>query len=257
MSDEGYRVLPIPIQRRFALDAGRLGRGKNTIHGLAEVDVTTARAKLRDHEERTGEKLSFTGFVINCLGEAIDRNREMQAYRDWRGRLVLFDDVNVSVMIEAPLEDRRVPMPYVIKAVNRKPYRLIHEEIRAVQSRPAGSEGARFMRWFLVLPGFIRRTFYWVVLRVPRWFRAHSSSVLVTAVGMFSRGAGWGIPNASNTLTVTLGGIAEKPGIVEDRIEPRQYLHLTISVDHDVVDGAPTARFAQVLLDLIEGDFGL
>jgi hypothetical protein len=36
------------------------------------------------------------------------------------------------------------------------------------------------------------------------------------------------------------------------RIEPREYLALTASVDHDVVDGAPAARFARRLRELIE-----
>ena len=93
-------------------------------------------------------------------------------------------------MIEADLEDRKVPMPYVLKAVDKKPYLAIHQEIRTVQVAPAKSEGARFMNWFLFLPSPLRRLFYWVVLRFPQYFRSNSGSVLVTAVGMFSRG-GW------------------------------------------------------------------
>jgi predicted nucleic acid-binding protein len=34
---EKYRIVPIPRQRRFSLDAGRLGRGKNIVHGLADA----------------------------------------------------------------------------------------------------------------------------------------------------------------------------------------------------------------------------
>jgi pyruvate/2-oxoglutarate dehydrogenase complex dihydrolipoamide acyltransferase (E2) component len=32
----------------------------------------------------------------------------------------------------------------------------------------------------------------------------------------------------------------------EERIEVREVLSMTISVDHDVIDGAPAARFALV-----------
>jgi hypothetical protein len=45
-------------------------------------------------------------------------------------------------------------------------------------------------------------------------------------------GGGWGIPMANFPLTVTLGGIAEKPGVVEGRIEVREYLDVTVSFDH-------------------------
>lgn len=80
---------------------------------------------------------------------------------------------------------------------------------------------------------------------------------MVTAVGMFSRGASWGIPRPSFTLTVTVGGIAEKPGVVKGQIAVREYLHLTVSVDHDIVDGAPIARFGNELMSLIEQAYGL
>ena len=70
-------------------------------------------------------------------------------------------------------------------------------------------------------------------------------------------GSGWGIPVSNHTLQLTLGGIAKKPGIVDDRIEVREILSVTISFDHDVVDGAPAARFAQRLKELIESGYGL
>ena len=160
------------------------GHGKHIVHGLAEVDVTVARRIIRKHEEQTGERLSFTAFIIYCLGEAINRHKELHAYRNRRGRLVIFEDVNIATMIEVQMSGRPVPMPYVFKGVNNKTYRETHEEIREVQSAPRESEGGRLMRWFLYLPWIICRLFYWIVLREPQRFRAYSSSVMVTAVGM-------------------------------------------------------------------------
>jgi pyruvate/2-oxoglutarate dehydrogenase complex dihydrolipoamide acyltransferase (E2) component len=77
---------------------------------------------------------------------------------------------------------------------------------------------------------------------------------------MFGRGQAWGIPLTSYTLCVTVGGLARKPGVVrdgpgrrEERIEVREYLALTVSVDHDLIDGAPMARFVARLKELVEG----
>jgi pyruvate/2-oxoglutarate dehydrogenase complex dihydrolipoamide acyltransferase (E2) component len=42
-----------------------------------------------------------------------------------------------------------------------------------------------------------------------------------------------------------------------ERIEPRDCLSLTLSFDHDVIDGAPAARFAVRLAKLIESAAGL
>ena len=63
---------------------------------------------------------------------------------------------------------------------------------------------------------------------------------------------GWGIPIAPPTLMITVGGIATKPRYVNGTLEPRELLDVTISVDHDLVDGAPAARFARSLAELLE-----
>jgi hypothetical protein len=70
-------------------------------------------------------------------------------------------------------------------------------------------------------------------------------------------GGGWGIPVPNHTLQLTLGGIARKPGVIDDRIEIREYLSVTISFDHDIVDGAPAARFVQHLRELVEGGYSV
>lgn len=37
----------------------------------------------------------------------------------------------------------------------------------------------------------------------------------------------------------------------------REYLNVILDCDHDIVDGAPTSRFAQRFRDLVEGGQGL
>jgi hypothetical protein len=148
-------------------------------------------------------------------------------------------------------------MPHIIPAVNKRTHREIHDAIRASQTRPGQTAELRFMRWFPVLPAFLRRAFYRIVMRMPHLLRRYSSTVLVTAVGMYGQGGGWAITMPNFTLTVALGGIAEKPGVVEGKIEIREYLNLTLSIDHDIVDGAPAARFTRRFKELIETGYGL
>ncbi|NIS80500.1 MAG: hypothetical protein GTO14_09925 [Anaerolineales bacterium] len=44
---------------------------------------------------------------------------------------------------------------------------------------------------------------------------------------------------------------------MDGRIEIREYLSLTVSFDHDIVDGVPAARFTERFKDLIEIGYGL
>ena len=54
-----------------------------------------------------------------------------------------------------------------------------------------------------------------------------------------------------------MGGIGEKIVLVDEHIAARDFLSLTISFDHDIIDGAPAARFTQRLKELIESGYGL
>lgn len=252
-----FRLEKIPRMRTFTLDAGYLGRHRHMVHGLLEVDVTEARRLMRQFELQSGEKLSFTAFVIYCLSRALEQHPHLHAYRDWRNRLVIFDEIWINSMFEIELEGKKLPMPHIFQAANRKTLLEIHQEMRQGQRHPRKSREMAFLKWFLYLPAFLRRLFYWFVMRVPQRTRQYSGSVLVTAVGMFGRGGGWAITLPNFTLTVVVGGIARKPGVVEERIEVREYLDLTLSIDHDIVDGAPAARFAQSLRELMESASGL
>ncbi len=254
---ESYQVVPFPVMRRFSIDGGYLGRKRHTVHGLLELDVTLARQAMRAHKAKTGEGLSFTAFIIACLSKAVESNREVQAYLNWRGQLIIFDDVNVNTIIEVESDGGKIAMPYIVHAANRMTFRQIHEEIRQAQRRPASTRERRFMGWFLYLPGFVRRAFYALINGFPQVMRPFVSPVLVTAVGMFGKGSGWGIPVANFPLVVTLGGIAEKPGVVQGRIEIREFLCVTLSFDHNIIDGAPAARFASQFRELVESASGL
>ncbi len=109
------------------------------------------------------------------------------------------------------------------------------------------------------LPAFLRNGFWRMVRKNPHLLKRFVGTVTLTAIGMFGEGAGWGIPfrNANHTLMITLGGIGEKPGVVDGHIVIREYLSMTLSMDHDMIDGAPAARFTTRLKELIESGFGL
>jgi pyruvate/2-oxoglutarate dehydrogenase complex dihydrolipoamide acyltransferase (E2) component len=83
--------------------------------------------------------------------------------------------------------------------------------------------------------------------------RQRAGTVSVTAIGMFAAGGGFAIaPLALMSLQVVVGGISERPVAVDDRVVIRKVLDLTVSVDHNVVDGGPAARFGAELRRQIE-----
>jgi len=255
-SREGCRRIAFSPERRLVLDTLRLGERKHMMHGLLEVDVTRARGLLRKHRERTGERLSFTAFVLACLGRAVAAHPEVHALRDWLGRSVLFDDVDATTIVEVSMQGRQFGLAHVVRAVNRRAVRDIHDEIRAVQAEGARSVSPRLRlatSVALLMPGPIRRFVFRVLLRFPHLAKRHTGTVLLTAVGMFGGGPGWGFSAPGiHSLSVVVGGIATRPA-AEGQATAREVLCLTVSADHDLIDGAPMTRFVRDFRAQLEG----
>jgi pyruvate/2-oxoglutarate dehydrogenase complex dihydrolipoamide acyltransferase (E2) component len=259
-----YRIVDLSAGRRMMINMLDLSEPKHSMYGLLEVDVTAARQFIAGHKARTGETLSFTAFLTLCLARAVEENKAVQAYRKGRQQLVLFDDVDVGVMVEHKVGEKRALMGHVIRGANRKTYRQIHDEIRAVQSAPLPPNRG-LPPWFrtaMLLPWPLSSLFK-VLMRMigrhdPTIVTAMAGTVSITSVGMFGEGhSGWGIFPATEVLGLVVGSIAWKPAVVEGRIEPREILHLTVAFDHNVIDGAPAARFTRRLVELIESGYQL
>jgi pyruvate/2-oxoglutarate dehydrogenase complex dihydrolipoamide acyltransferase (E2) component len=251
-----FRRIAFPPERRLVLDTLHLGHRKPMMHGMIELDITRARRLLREHRERTGESVSFTAFVLACLGRAVAAHPEVHALRDWRGRMVLFNDVDATTMIEVKVEDRPFALAHVIRGINRRDVRDISDEIRSVQTAGVDSLSSGLRKGsslFLKLPGFLRRLVLRLLLCSPRFTKRHTGTMMVTAVGMFSNGSGWGFtaPGIHN-LSIVIGGIATRPSVSPTESGQREFLCLSVSANHEVVDGAPLARFVSSLKEQIE-----
>ncbi len=258
-----YQVVPFPRLRRvLALMYPAVQRSHKT-RGLIEVDVTEARQYLRDHEVKTGESLSFTAFITACLAHAVDENKTLNACRKGGNRLAIFNDVDVAMLIERDMEGHKQPIVYSVRGANRKGVREITREIREAQVAAVKTkwEGFQAERWLVRIPMIVLKglwaIFWWARGRYPRLQKRYGGTVGLTAVGMFGKGGGWAIPIDYHTVDVAVGGIAQKPGVVDGSIAIREYLCVTLSFDHDIIDGAPATRFVSRLRELIESGYGL
>lgn len=244
-SGRGHRVEPFTSSRRLVAASTAVGRDRNTIHTLTEVDISRARHRIREHREQTGERLSLTAYIVACLARALAEQPELNAFR--RGRkLIVLDDITINTLVERELAGgERVPEPWPVKAAQSKSYREIHEEIRAAQSHESDRLGTLSgSPWYLrFLPETLARWFVRWATRSTAMAKRYGV-VGVTAVGMFGSGASWAIPLTAATVTVTVGSIIRRP-VLDDEgwLRDPEHLCLTVSFNHDIVDGAPAARF--------------
>ncbi len=264
-----------PQIRNPTIDTLTWGRQRHHIPILLEIDVTAARAAIHDRKTKTGQGISFTGWIIKCLAQAISEHKYVHALRQGKRQLVIFDDVDITIIVERVTDNgEKLPMPYIIRQANEKTVAEIHGEIRAAQRssvegevqiasdglRPtAGHRAAWMTKLFTTLPRFLRNWLFWQpVWRNPFLFKQMMGTVSVTALGIVGQsGMSWGIPIGIHPLLIAVGGIVKRPGIVHEQIVIREYVGLTVMFDHDVTDGAPVARFIRRLEELMTDRYGL
>jgi pyruvate/2-oxoglutarate dehydrogenase complex dihydrolipoamide acyltransferase (E2) component len=51
--------------------------------------------------------------------------------------------------------------------------------------------------------------------------------------------------------------MAHRKHTIDGQIEEREFLNLTVSFEHEIVDGGPAARFAQRFTELLESGYGI
>jgi pyruvate/2-oxoglutarate dehydrogenase complex dihydrolipoamide acyltransferase (E2) component len=239
----GVEVLRFPSSRRAVTAAVRAGRRIVPMHGLLEVDVTRARRLLADHQP----PMSMTGLVIAAVARAVAAHPEVHAYRDWRGRLVRHRHVDVQTLIEVTSAEGPFGLVHVVRDADIRGVADISVEVRGVQADMSSVPTGRALLRLAPLAGRVPGAFPLMYAAMRRSVRAHqlTGTVQVSAVGMFAGGGGFALaPPTLASVLVVVGGLSKRPRVVGEQIAVRDVLDLTVTVDHNVVDGAPATRFA-------------
>ena len=236
---------------------------KHRIYGLIELDVTEARKFISEHEVRTGEKLSFTSWVIKSIGQAVSEHSEVQAMKKGKKKLVVFNDVDVGIVIERQIGSERGATTYCVRKANEKSFRQIHDEIRLAQKSDvtvdggSGEKPLTSVRVFSHLPDVLKKL-YWRKIRSDPFLRKRLlGTVAVTAVGMFGKGGGWAIPVGLHSVVFALGGISTKLRNYANPDMLGEFLNMTVMFDEEISLGAPATRFLARLSELMQSGYGL
>ncbi|SFH25903.1 2-oxoacid dehydrogenases acyltransferase (catalytic domain) [Desulfotomaculum arcticum] len=261
-----YQIEEFPMSRISTIDIGVAGLKKHHIKALIELDVTEPRNLIRE-KKKLKEKINFNSWLIKCISHAVEEFKQIQGIRKGKRKLIIFDDIDISIVIEREIDGKKVPLPYVIRKTNEKSISDISNEIKNGQKQSIEGEedyvlgqekkNRIFMKIYYYLPGFIRNLIWKCIMRSPMLIKQNMGTVMITSVGMVGKINGWVIPVSIHPLCFAIGSIFKKPGIVNDKIEVREYLYITVLVDHDVIDGAPAVRALSKLTKLVEGGYGL
>jgi len=260
-----HHIESFPSSRQLTFDVGKLNKGRHHVFAFMEIDVTEALQRLEQMKNNGPARASFTSWFIKCLADAVSEYPHVHAAKKGKRRLLVFDDVDISTLVEKDVDGKKVPLPVLIRDVARKSVQDVHAEMRKARDLSVvdesgyvlnGSQSRHAMRLFTSLPQSLRLLLWKVLLRDPLRQKQMMGTVVVTSVGMMGR-TGWVVPSSIFPLAVALGSIIQKPGVHLGQIAVRSFLPVTLVLDHDVIDGAPAARFASRLAELVESSHSL
>ena len=249
-----YSEINFPRSRIGTFDVGVLGRKKHHVLTLLELDVTDARKEIRKQRQR--ERISFTGWMLKTIADTLMSHKEMCAYLKGKTKKVVFDDISITLAVEKSVNGNLVPLPLLLEKVQLKTpaqiTALIEDAHRlCIEGEDQAVIGKKTSRWamklYYFLPGFLRLRIMSAIINNPRKAKKTMGNVMFTSLAGLGKAAGWIIPKSYHNLCFALGSVVKKPWVVKDQIVIREIAHLTILINHDVVDGAPMARFVSDL----------
>lgn len=259
-----YKIQKFPDSRIATMDVCEIGKRKHHVTGLVEFDVTEARNKIREYNKGLSDKISFNAWLISVISSTIKKYETSSSYLFGKNKLIIFDDINVSIVVEKDIKGIKVPIPLIIEKANEASIEFITKQITEAKNKEFTEKDIvlqkktqQFEKLYYALPRFLRRYFWKYLLKHPKLAFKKMGNVAFTSIGMAGKVNGWFIPISVHPICFGISSIIKKPTVIDDSIEIREILNMSILVDHDVIDGAPMARFISELSKNIENGLNL
>jgi len=239
-------------------------KSKNLIWAFTKLEITKAQKEFRAHKEKTGEKISYTAFLISCFARAAEKYKyPINSIRYKKKRYVTFDDVDVMTNIEREMDGVKKPVNYTVRNAHAKTLREINDELNAARTvkkvkLTTGNKGSKkLVSMIPKLPRFIRKIIIHKIFTDPYLKKKYLGTIGVSSVGM-----GWMIHLTPHNASLGVGSKEIKYEMnKEGKIIEREFMAVTLAMDHALIDGGPAARFFRefylIVRDgCIEADWG-
>ena len=197
---------------------------------VEEIDVTelvALRGRAKALGAQQGVKITYMPFIMKAVANGLMKFRMLNGYLDEAaGEIIQPGTVNLGIATDTP-NGLIVP---VIPNAEQKGLMQLGAELGDLAERTR--EGK-------VKPDELR-----------------GSTFSITNAGNIGGTLATPIINFPDIAILGVHRIVKRPGVVEtpegDRIEVRQYMNLSCSVDHRLADGADAARFLAYMRTLLE-----
>jgi|SRR5271157_1284380 len=195
-----------------------------------QVDMSQAvvmrEALLPEGEAKTGVRLSFTDILLFAVSRTVGRHSALNASFD-NDKLYRYQDVNLCLAVDTP---RGLTAAVFHQADRSSLFEIARRRAELVE---------RAQNNRLALDDLNGGTF------------------TISNLGMFGIDVFNAIINPPQAAILAVGRIAKRPIVVNETLEVRSTMWLSLSVDHRAADGATAARFLQDLVRSLENPYSV
>lgn len=210
--------------------ADRLQKAKSTIPHFYVTQVIDAEPLVAFREQliRLDQKVSFNDCMIKAAALALHAHPLVNSgFNPEAQALIYFKTIDISVAVS--IEDGLITP--IVREADRKSLQEISEEVRTLAKR--AKEGKLALQEF------------------------QGGSFTISNLGMFGVTHFQAIINPPQAAILAVGGIQEVPVVKSGQVVPGKVLHLSLSVDHRVIDGVRAAEFLRTLQMYLENPVAL
>jgi hypothetical protein len=221
----GYKIKKYPRSRLATIDICAVGKRKHHVTGIIALNVTESRKKIKECNKARKIKISFTAWLISVIGHTLKQHEMAGSFLKGKSKIIIFDDINVSLAVEKEIEGNKVPIPIVIHKANEITMEHISGQIAEARTKQITKEDIvlqhktrRMEHLYFLMPGFLRRLFWRYLLKHPKVAFRKMGNVAFTSLGMTGRIDGWFLPISVHPICFGVGSIIKKPVVVADKI---------------------------------------
>ena len=247
------------IDRKLSIYGFDSVNNGHNIYALLEFDITNLRGYLR--RLRVDKKgCSLFVFMLKAIAVCLKEFPLFNSMVDEK-RTTEFDRVDISVPVEIEKEGRIQNKQYLIRNADVKSIVDIEKEIEIAKNTIDEQTGyilSKSIQSIMnVVPKWLAVKIIKSIMRNHKKVMELSGSVFITSVSMFSTVPGFIIPyiGGPKASSFAIGSTLKKPVVINDKIEIREILNITAVFNHDIIDGAPAARFINRLRKMIEKEY--
>jgi len=237
----------------------------HSVYGVFEIDVTDALNIIREFSDKSTYHGMLQGWIVKCFAKAVEDTKKVQAFASLLlpHKLLVFDEVDIYIVIENHKKKGRRVFPYIIREANTRSVDEIQAEILTAKDTNVQNsiqkrfQNKKFFTFYYSLPIFLRRLFFRRYRRNPLYCKKNAGTIGITNKDLFGKIRLNPLTVGMHTIDFALGGTMKKLDVVNEIVELRDVLKVSVLFNQKIIDGTVVNRFISRLKDLMKQKFSL